>query len=388
MCPTCNLRHDKKHNIINYDNQHYICSIHNNSYTFYCKSCNKNICIFCEKEHNEHEIISFGKEVEDIEKSKSINKKLREVLDIFKKNIEDIKNILDQIINKLEKYYNIAENIINNYDSRQLNYETIYNIKQFNKNEIVNILKDINKEKNFQFKWDKIYNIYDQLNYKDIIYLGDGEDNKDIINLSDGGDNKDIINLKNSNKNDLITCKFMYNGMDMIINSSKSEKMDCVFDKFKNKVDGHEKSFIFLFNGNIINSDIMLEELLKENNVFTNTIQILVLAEGDDNDPDICFIKQKFIICPQCTECCKIKIVDYKIMLYGCKKGQVTDNILFDEYESTQIIDMSKIKCSNCNVSKAETYNNLFYSCIICQKIDAHYAKTSIVSFMIIIQMI
>ena len=140
----------------------------------------------------------------------------------FKKNIEDIKNILDQIINKLEKYYNIAENIINNYDSRQLNYETIYNIKQFNKNEIVNILKDINKEKNFQFKWDKIYNIYDQLNYKDIIYLGDGEDNKDIINLSDGGDNKDIINLKNSNKNDLITCKFMYNGMDMIINSSKS----------------------------------------------------------------------------------------------------------------------------------------------------------------------
>ena len=39
------------------------------------------------------------------------------------------------------------------------------------------------------------------------------------------------------------------------------------------------------------------------------------------------------------------------------------NNILLNEYEKTQLIDISKIKCEKCN-----TFNNEFYKCITCGK--------------------
>ena len=49
LCPLCKDIHDKKHNIINYDLQNYLCLKHNKAYATYCKSCNSNICIKCQK---------------------------------------------------------------------------------------------------------------------------------------------------------------------------------------------------------------------------------------------------------------------------------------------------------------------------------------------------
>ena len=59
-------------------------------------------------------------------------------------------------------------------------------------------------------------------------------------------------------------------------------------------------------------------------------------------------IKSKYIICPQCEENIKYKINDYKIYLYECKNGHRMNNILLNEFEKTQIIDISKIKCKEC----------------------------------------
>ena len=46
---------------------------------------------------------------------------------------------------------------------------------------------------------------------------------------------------------------------------------------------------------------------------------------------------QSEIICPECKENCIINIKDYKINLFGCKNGHNINNILFQNYESTQV---------------------------------------------------
>ena len=57
LCPLCKENHDKNHNIIKYNEKNYKCEIHLKGYNSYCLQCEKNICILCEKQHNEHEII-------------------------------------------------------------------------------------------------------------------------------------------------------------------------------------------------------------------------------------------------------------------------------------------------------------------------------------------
>jgi len=42
--------------------KNYFCEIHNKeSYISYCKKCKRNLCIFCENQHNNHEIILYRK---------------------------------------------------------------------------------------------------------------------------------------------------------------------------------------------------------------------------------------------------------------------------------------------------------------------------------------
>ena len=51
LCPLCKNIHDKKHNIINYDQKNYICETHNMPYISYCKECQNNKCMICEQDH-------------------------------------------------------------------------------------------------------------------------------------------------------------------------------------------------------------------------------------------------------------------------------------------------------------------------------------------------
>ena len=63
-----------------------------------------------------------------------------------------------------------------------------------------------------------------------------------------------------------------------------------------------------------------------------------------------------------------IIIKDYKINI-TCKNGHIINGINFNEFENTQIIDISKIKCEECQEKdKSNTYNNEFYYCLMCKK--------------------
>ena len=79
-------------------------------------------------------------------------------------------------------------------------------------------------------------------------------------------------------------------------------------------------------------------------------------------------IKSKEIICPECKENIKINIQDYKINLFECKNGHNINNILLDEFQNTQYIDESEIKCNKCkDNNKFKSYGNIFYRCNICK---------------------
>ena len=137
LCPLCETKHDKKHNILNYDKKDYKCNYHNEKYSKYCFDCNKNICVECQKEHKNHKSIYYGDIIpNDIEKTKE-----------FSNYIEKLNNNIDLIINKLVKikdniklYFDMNNSyIINN---KNKNYQTLKNINEFiNYNNI--IMEDI-----------------------------------------------------------------------------------------------------------------------------------------------------------------------------------------------------------------------------------------------------
>ena len=95
--------------------------------------------------------------------------------------------------------------------------------------------------------------------------------------------------------------------------------------------------------------------------ILVERIDTLIL--GNNNNK---LIKAKQIICPRCSENAFIEIENYKIKL-TCNKGHES-GILISEYENTQKIDQSKIRCDICKEkNKGETYGNQFFRCLNCK---------------------
>ena len=138
LCPLCKDKHDKKHNIYNYDKINFICMKHNDPYTNYCKTCKMNICILCNKEHINHKVIPLIDMMKD--KNDLIIKleEFRKEVNIFNNNINEIIEILNLVKENIYNYYKIEEFIINNYEQNKRNYEILYNINQIINSPIIN----------------------------------------------------------------------------------------------------------------------------------------------------------------------------------------------------------------------------------------------------------
>jgi len=147
LCHICKINHNDDHYIINYDKINYMCKKHLQLYFGYCLYCNQNICINYEKEHDDHNIISYGKILKDKNEILENNYILRKDIDKFKNIIKNMIKKLNSINDIIEKYYEINENIINNINNKYLNYEIIYNINNINNNNITNDIKNIMNEK-------------------------------------------------------------------------------------------------------------------------------------------------------------------------------------------------------------------------------------------------
>ena len=119
LCPLCKNKHDNSHNRINYDDNIYICSIHNELYNSYCEKCKKDICLLCETEHKDHEIVYYSKIIANKEAKLNELKELRSGIDTLQKDINDIINKLNKFIGYMNILYNINAIIVNKYDMKK-----------------------------------------------------------------------------------------------------------------------------------------------------------------------------------------------------------------------------------------------------------------------------
>ena len=162
--------------------------------------------------------------------------------------------------------------------------------------------------------------------------------------------------------------EFNYKGTKTIILCEQNDKLKDIIKKYCTKIETDKDKIYFLYGGKRINEELTF-------NIQANAIdkerKIMSIFVNDINDSIInkSLIKSKTVICPECKENIRIDIQVHKIKLYDCKNGHKIENILLNQFESTQFLDESKIICEICQtVNKSETYNKKFYRCFICKK--------------------
>ena len=161
--------------------------------------------------------------------------------------------------------------------------------------------------------------------------------------------------------------EFNFKSTKTIIQCNPSDTMKDIIQKFLIKVQCKMDDLDFLYNGYTINESLLFSEIVNETDKARNEMSIVV----SDKEPESGLIikrRSKDIICPNCYETSRMLIKDYNISLYDCKNGHKKDNILFSEFENTQLMDESKIICEKCkNNNKSKTFKNKFYICTSCK---------------------
>ena len=161
----------------------------------------------------------------------------------------------------------------------------------------------------------------------------------------------------------------------IFIQSNSDVKMSEVIDKFKNKAsDKNFKDYEFYFNDKIIIQDLKLSHFQLGERSSSSPIIIIVSVR-----------KRSFLTkCPNCpANTCFLKIENFGLNYYGCPNKHKSTKT-FDEYEDSQKINYSKIKCDNCHRTRKEvkelikclTCSKKFQrSCYYCSKCNAEFEE-------------
>ena len=160
--------------------------------------------------------------------------------------------------------------------------------------------------------------------------------------------------------------QFTYEGRSYDIHCTGNELLRNICQRFINKSEINDSTSLFyLYNGNNLNLDLTLNELIGGNN---NSQDIKILVNPCENsNPLNVYYRPKFIICPECEENARIKIQNFKSTIYGCKYRHITD-ISLEKFEETQKINLSNIICEKCRENnRGSTHENKFYRCTKCQ---------------------
>ena len=79
------------------------------------------------------------------------------------------------------------------------------------------------------------------------------------------------------------------------------------------------------------------------------------------------FKKSNEVICPICGEPAQIKLKNSKISIHECRYNHTIDDLNIDEFETSQLINETKIICGTCkHANKGNTYKNDFFICNTC----------------------
>ena len=177
----------------------------------------------------------------------------------------------------------------------------------------------------------------------------------------------------------MIEIEFDLNQSITIIQANLKDSFQIVIDKYLQKSLLNPVNIYFLANGKQINQSESVESYMSDLNKQNKKLNILVLVqilEGDNKEQVI--VTSKNIICPECKEPCRITFDNYKIKLFDCDDGHITEDINIKDFENTQKINESKIICDKCkNNHKGIVYNREMYFCCICHMTLCPLCKSS-----------
>ena len=255
LCPLCKSSHDKSHNIIDYDDKNYICSIHNELFNSYCNNCKKNICLLCENEHHNHKIIYYSKIMAEKEYKLNELKNLRKSIDNIKEEIKIIEDELNLFIKNIDILYNINKSIINNYDIKKRNYQTLTSLDDLNINYFIYEISKIINNQNKGYKINKIFEIYEKMINKKINYINELKNKNEFKNTK----------IKENKENNEIAIEYQIkNEKIKLFGSSfvKNNKDKCLI-KYKEK----EYDLLKYFDSNLAKDRTLIIKLIGVNNI-------------------------------------------------------------------------------------------------------------------------
>ena len=163
-----------------------------------------------------------------------------------------------------------------------------------------------------------------------------------------------------------INIKFEYKGNTVFVQSQIKDKIKDVIKKYATKINKKYDDLMFLVGGQII---LDFEKEIQNFNIADNQINIVAddLIKFDDDDEEISIVKNsKQIICPKCTENCLIIFDNYKITLNNCDSGHITEKMFLKDFNGSQKVDSSKIKCSGKNCKETLLSKKRLLYCIQC----------------------
>ena len=269
ICNLCVSVHDNNHNIIEYEKKNYICENDGEHFTSYCQTCKKNLCVSCENDHSQHEVIPFSKLMKNKNELIKQNTNLKKDVDNFKKIINDITEKLNKVRDNIDIYFDINKMLINSTKRTYRNYEELVSINEINNNNTIQ--EDINSiinENNINNQIKGIMEMYKKMEFEEEIQnpSQNNENNDNNTNINQVVNNNNIINNEQN--------QIQENQNNKNINTNNSEMNQNVINNEVNQnVNNNEVNKNVIsneINQNVINNEININNQNQVNNNNNN----------------------------------------------------------------------------------------------------------------------
>ena len=128
---------------------------------------------------------------------------------------------------------------------------------------------------------------------------------------------------------------FIYNVVSTTIHCNESKKFKDVIDRQKNTTRNEIREVAYIYGGNTItNMELTIAQIESKTDKDQKKFSIQIA--------NVSKVKSNVVICPIYKEISRIKIMDYKITIYGCKNNHETNNFKLKDYIETQYVDEAK----------------------------------------------
>ena len=272
----------------------FICSKHNSNYNSFCKSCQKNICKECsDNDHKNHfisqyyELLPSNEEI--IQLKNSIDNETNDVEEFlckqYKKWIDEIQNKFNELIETIRYKNKLYNFIINFYETKEFNYQNIYNIKIVSQNQTKRnpLTQEIQTLKNLISRTENTLNEKNESNYtKDEL-----KENKDKYLKLKTAQFIKILNLLNSD----INSNYKFIPFDNSINNIHEPSLESYLDEKKSKVSSELNEYMVI-NPYNKSKTCVSNEIKLSNSLNLNKTNSKEIKEGKEVDEKMKFANE------------------------------------------------------------------------------------------------